>query len=174
MGDGAIVARAGLEAEQARGRALVVSAADDLFPHSGRWEHTMQAAVLTGTQTLQVREAPKPEISDGEVLLRSRAVSICGTDMRIYRSGHTKLPANTPRILGHEMAGEVVQVGQGVTGVKPGDRVAVAPNFGCGVCRMCQRGWFHLCPDYGAIGLTEGSSSSAVATSSAMDGPWQS
>ena len=115
----------------------------------------MRAVVLTGTQTLQVREAPKPEISDGEVLLRSRAVSICGTDMRIYRSGHTKLPANTPRILGHEMAGEVVQVGRGVTGVKPGDRVAVAPNFGCGVCRMCQRGWFHLCPDYGAIGLTE-------------------
>ena len=68
----------------------------------------MRAVVLTGTQTLQVREAPTPEISDGEVLLRSRADSICGTDMRIYRSGHTKLPANTPRILGHEMAGEVV------------------------------------------------------------------
>jgi len=114
----------------------------------------MLAAVLRTQEQLEVREAPTPEISDDEVLLRCRAVSICGTDMRIYRFGHSRLPAGTPRILGHELAGEVAAVGRSVAGVCEGMRVAVAPNFGCGACAMCQRGWFHLCPDYGAIGLT--------------------
>lgn len=114
----------------------------------------MLAAILYEQKDLGLEDVPCPEILDGEVLLRSRAVSICGTDMRIYHHGHSRLPANTKRILGHELAGEVVQVKGNVAGIEKGMRVAVAPNFGCGSCRMCQRGWFHLCPDYGAIGLT--------------------
>lgn len=114
----------------------------------------MLAAILHEQKDLGLEDVPCPEISDGEVLLRSRAVSICGTDMRIYHHGHSRLPVNTKRILGHELAGEVVQVKGNVEGIEKGMRVAVAPNFGCGGCRMCQRGWFHLCPDYGAIGLT--------------------
>lgn len=114
----------------------------------------MLAAVLHDREDIRVEEVPTPEISDGEVLLRSRAVSICGTDMRIYRFGHRRLAAGTKRILGHELAGEVAAVGRDVHGLTEGMRVAVAPNFGCGGCRMCHRGWFHLCPDYGAIGLT--------------------
>jgi len=74
--------------------------------------------------------------------------------MRIYRSGHTKLPAGTRRVLGHELAGEVALVGDGVAGLRQGMRVAVAPNFGCGACRMCRRADFHLCREYGAVGLT--------------------
>ena len=114
----------------------------------------MQAAVFSGTQVLEIEEVLTPEISDDEVLLRCRAVSICGTDMRIFRFGHSRLPAGTRRILGHELAGEVARVGHAVEGIVEGLRVAVAPNFGCGECPMCRRGWFHMCPDYGAIGLT--------------------
>ena len=114
----------------------------------------MLAAVLHGSRDLRVQEVPTPAISDEEVLLRCKAVSICGTDMRILRFGHSRLPANNRRILGHELAGEVAEVGAEVKGIRKGMRVAVAPNFGCGTCRMCQQGWFHLCGDYGAIGLT--------------------
>ena len=114
----------------------------------------MLAAVLHGPEVLRMEEVAVPEIGAGEVLLRSRATAICGTDMRIYRSGHTKLPAGTRRILGHELAGEVARVGDGVSEVGEGMRVAVAPNFGCGACRMCRRADFHLCREYGAVGLT--------------------
>lgn len=114
----------------------------------------MLAAILYDQEDLRLEEISKPKISNDELLLRCRAVSICGTDMRIYHYGHSKLLSGTKRVLGHELAGEVVEVGKNVKGIKPGTRVAVAPNFGCGMCRMCQRGWFHLCADYGAIGLT--------------------
>ena len=114
----------------------------------------MLAAVLHDQEDLRVQEVPTPCISEDEVLLRCRAVSICGTDMRIHRVGHSRLPPKTRRILGHELAGEIAEVGRNVEDLAEGMRVAVAPNFGCGACRMCRRGWFHLCPEYGAIGLT--------------------
>ena len=115
---------------------------------------SMLAAVLHNQDDLRIEEVPVPEIADDEALLRCRAVAICGTDQRIYRFGHKRLPSGTKRILGHELAGEIAQLGNAVTHLTTGMRVAVAPNFGCGTCPMCLRGWFHMCPDYGAIGLT--------------------
>jgi L-iditol 2-dehydrogenase len=117
--------------------------------------NTMSAAVLYNQTDLRVEQRPIPRITDNEVLLRSHAAAICGTDIRIYKHGHSRLSPGTRRILGHEMAGEVVEVGAKVSSIQPGMRVALAPNFGCGLCRMCLRGWFHLCADYGAVGLTE-------------------
>ena len=114
----------------------------------------MLGAVLYNQNDMRIEDVQRSDISDDEVLLRSRAASVCGTDMRIYRYGHGQLPANTKRILGHEVAGEIAQIGKEVKGLTEGMRVAVAPNFGCGMCRMCQRGWFHMCANYGAIGLT--------------------
>jgi threonine dehydrogenase-like Zn-dependent dehydrogenase len=114
----------------------------------------MLAAVLHGPEDLRVQEVEIPHLAEGEVLLRSRAAAICGTDMRIFRHGHSRLPAGTKRVLGHELAGEIAEFGKGVTGIAEGARVSVAPSFGCGSCRMCQRGRHHLCPEYGAIGLT--------------------
>jgi len=112
------------------------------------------AAVLHGREDLRVEEVPRPTISTDEVLLRCRAAAICGTDKRIYQTGHNRVPAGSKRILGHELAGEVIEVGRGVPHIKEGMRAAVAPNFGCGSCAVCARGWHHLCPEYGAIGLT--------------------
>ncbi|UOR02496.1 zinc-dependent dehydrogenase [Leucobacter allii] len=114
----------------------------------------MKAAVFSGPGRLAVEERPIPELGAGDLLLRVRAASICGTDLRILRHGHFKLPEGTPRVLGHEVAGEVAAVGDRVTGFGVGDRLAVAPNIGCGACALCARGRNQLCPDYEAFGVT--------------------
>jgi 2-desacetyl-2-hydroxyethyl bacteriochlorophyllide A dehydrogenase len=110
--------------------------------------------VLHGPGDVRLEQRPVPSIEDGELLVRVHAASICGTDRRILAHGHFKLPPGTPRVLGHETAGEVVEVGAGVRGLKVGDRVTVTPNVGCGRCRWCRHGLNNMCPDYEAFGVT--------------------
>jgi threonine dehydrogenase-like Zn-dependent dehydrogenase len=114
----------------------------------------MKAAVFHEPGHLTVEEKPVPVVGRDDVLVKVRAASICGTDLRILRNGHFKLPPGTPRVLGHEVAGQVVQVGTEVTTLAPGDRVSVTPNVGCGRCRWCRRGLNNMCPDYEAFGIT--------------------
>jgi len=114
----------------------------------------MLAAVYHGIGDLRLEKLPEPAFGEDEALLRVRAASICGTDLRIYASGHFKIPPGTPRILGHELAGEVVAVGSEVKALEPGMRVAIAPNIGCGTCLECIRGRDHLCPNYDALGIS--------------------
>jgi threonine dehydrogenase-like Zn-dependent dehydrogenase len=114
----------------------------------------MLAAVYHDVGDIRVEEVPRPTVGDEEALLRVRAASLCGTDLRVYSSGHFKIPPGTSRILGHEFAGEVVEVGLMVKSLKPGMRVAIAPNIGCGVCEQCIQGRGHLCPTYDAFGIT--------------------
>ena len=113
----------------------------------------MKAGVYYGTKDIRLEEVPMPQINDREVLIKCKAAAICGTDLRIYNYGHSKIPAGTKVILGHELAGDVVEVGDKITGMKKGMRVFVAPNIGCGKCYQCLQGSYHLCPDYSAIGL---------------------
>lgn len=114
----------------------------------------MKAAVFLEPGRIEVRDIPIPEVGPEDVLLRVRAASICGTDLRIMKHGHFRLPAGTPRVLGHEVAGEIADVGASVTGLAIGDRVSVTPNVGCGHCEMCRRGLNQLCPTYDAFGIT--------------------
>jgi L-iditol 2-dehydrogenase len=114
----------------------------------------MLAAVYYGVGDTRVEEVPRPPVGHEEALLRVRAASICGTDLRIYSSGHFKIPPGTSRILGHEFSGEVVEVGSMVKSLTPGMRIAIAPNIGCGVCQQCIQGRSHLCPTYDAFGIT--------------------
>ena len=114
----------------------------------------MLAAVYHGPNDLRVEDVPIPEIQPGEVLMKVNSASICGTDLRILHGGHRKYPTGTIRIPGHEMAGIVAKVGQGVTGIEPGQRMFVAPNMGCGHCRECISGNNNLCANYDAIGIT--------------------
>ncbi|MGQ9625332.1 MAG: zinc-dependent dehydrogenase [Anaerolineae bacterium] len=114
----------------------------------------MLAAVYHGIQDIRVEEVEGPPIGPEEALLRVRAATICGTDLRIYTSGHFKIPPGTKRILGHEVAGEVAAVGQAVKALKPGQRIAIAPNIGCGTCWQCIQGHNHMCPDYEAFGIS--------------------
>ena len=114
----------------------------------------MKAAYYCGNENIQVEEVQVPDITDREMLMKIKLACICGTDQRIYRFGHFKIPKGTKRVLGHELVGEIVKVGKEVKGYKKGQRIAVAPNVGCGVCDMCVQGYSHMCPDYDAFGIS--------------------
>jgi threonine dehydrogenase-like Zn-dependent dehydrogenase len=114
----------------------------------------MRAAVYSGKGEIACREIPKPEIGDYEALVQVRAAAICGTDLRIFKNGHHHIKEGTERVLGHELAGEIVALGPKVTRYGIGMRVGMASNVGCGVCRYCRMGMLHLCPEYIAVGIT--------------------
>ncbi len=114
----------------------------------------MKAAVFHGIGDITIEDLPRPRPGPGEALLKVGAAGICGSDLRSYANGHTRIPPNTSRILGHELAGEIVEVAPGVPGLKVGTRVGVAPNFGCGVCAQCISGWTNLCAYYSALGIS--------------------
>lgn len=103
---------------------------------------TMKAAFCTGKETIEVRETEIPKLGPGEVLLRVRACGICGTDLHFYNGA---LPGVATVPPGHEFCGEVVEVGEGVSGIQPGDRVAVEPVKSCRECPYCRTGRYHLC-----------------------------
>lgn len=113
----------------------------------------MRAAVYHGIKDLRLESLPKPETKPGEALLKVLSAGICGTDLRIYEGGHNRIPLGTARVLGHEVVGEVIEVGEGVD-MQSGTRVTVAPNIGCGSCTQCTSGWTNLCPGYEAFGVT--------------------
>ncbi|MFS0894165.1 zinc-dependent dehydrogenase [Microbacterium sp. 179-I 3D3 NHS] len=114
----------------------------------------MKAAVFLGPGRIEVTDIPVPEVGPGDVLVEVGAASICGTDLRIMKHGHFRIPEGTRRVLGHELTGRIVRAGRDVQGFAEGDRVSVAPNVGCGVCAMCRRGLNQLCPTYEAFGIT--------------------
>jgi L-iditol 2-dehydrogenase len=113
----------------------------------------MKAAVFNGPGRLSLEERPRPEIGPDEILVRVQAASICGTDLKIYRGGHFRVGEGDTRVLGHELAGDIVEVGANVAWWKVGQRVSVVPNIGCGHCDMCRRGLNNMCPDYDAFGI---------------------
>lgn len=110
----------------------------------------MKAAVYEAKDVVQLREVEMPALPDGGLLLRVKSCAICGSDVRNIHFGHrTRKP---PWILGHEIAGEVIQVADGVEKFKVGDRVTVANAIPCGRCRFCVRGWRNMCTNVMAHG----------------------
>ena len=104
----------------------------------------MRAAVLTEIQKLQIVDRPQPDIKAAtEVLVKVKAVGICGTDLHIFKSGRADV--QLPRVMGHELAGIVMEVGEGVERVKVGDHVVLDPVFSCGICPTCQKGYPNVC-----------------------------
>lgn len=114
---------------------------------------TMLAAVYHGPHDLRVEQAPRPLIAPDEILLRVLAANICGTDLRILHGGHRLYPPGTVRIPGHEVVGEIAELGSDVEGYRVGQRVFVAPNMGSGHNRQTIAGHNNLDPDYRAIGI---------------------
>jgi L-iditol 2-dehydrogenase len=109
----------------------------------------MKAAVLHAPADLRIEEVAKPQPGPGEVLVKVGAAGICGSDIgRVMVTGTYRFPT----IPGHEFAGTIEEVGQGVTHLKPGDRVAVAPLMPCFDCEWCRAGTFSLCDDYDFLG----------------------
>ena len=113
----------------------------------------MKAATYTQGGAFSIEELPLPNITSNEILLKVMASSICGTDLRIIRNGHRKLADGQRIVLGHEFTGQIVKVGKNIHDYAEGMRVAVAPNYGCGTCRMCVKGLTHMCPEYSAFGI---------------------
>ena len=111
----------------------------------------MKAVLLEGIENIKVTDVPIPECAPGQVLVKVGACGICRTDMKAYYHGQRDL--QLPRILGHEIAGTVLEVGTGVTQVKTGDRIQVAPGLPCGCCRFCLKGWHHMCDSVQIMGF---------------------
>ncbi|MFC4565679.1 zinc-dependent dehydrogenase [Nocardiopsis mangrovi] len=110
----------------------------------------MKVARFYAPGDIRIEEAEEPQAGPGELKLRVRNCSTCGTDAKIYRHGHHHIAP--PRVIGHEIAGEVVAVGDGAGDWSPGDRVQVIAAIPCGQCPDCERGWRTICPNQESMG----------------------
>ncbi len=108
----------------------------------------MKAAIIHAPHDLRIEEAEVPAMGPQDVMVRIRAGGICGSDLHYYHhGGFGAVRLRQPMILGHEIAGEVMQAGAEVTRVRPGDQVAVNPSRPCGHCRFCLEGQPNHCSD---------------------------
>ena len=112
----------------------------------------MKAAMLYGPNDLRIVEVPEPTLGAGGLIIRVKACAICGSDVRTYHFGARNV--TYPQIIGHEVAGEIVEVSEEAKelGYKIGDRVAVAPAIPCGVCEYCRKGIQTMCQNLKSIG----------------------
>ena len=107
-----------------------------------------QAAVLYAPHDMRIEERPVPRSGPREVLIEIKAVGVCGSDVHYYEHGRIgTYVVRQPLILGHESAGVIVDVGEGVGRERIGQRVAIEPGVPDGVCRQCRTGHYNLCPN---------------------------
>jgi L-iditol 2-dehydrogenase len=107
----------------------------------------MAAAVLHGREDLRVEQVPLPFAAPGELVLRVEAALTCGTDLKVYRRGYHARMLTADRLFGHELAGKVAQLGEGVTEFALGDRVVPLNSAPCDLCFFCRNGQQNLCDD---------------------------
>ncbi len=110
----------------------------------------MKAAVLEQLERMALKEVPTPEVDADSILMKVEAVGICGSDIRIYRHGNSRV--QLPQILGHEAAGRVVAVGANVTRFSVGDRICLGADVPCGECVFCEAGIGNNCQINYAMG----------------------
>ena len=107
-----------------------------------------RAAYMVDLGKMEMRELPVPTAKPGEVVLKVEYVGVCGSDVHFFETGVRKgKPFQLPFILGHECAGMVAEVGEGVKSIKVGDRVCFEPQITCGKCVYCRSGHYNMCPD---------------------------
>ena len=112
----------------------------------------MRAAVYRGIDDVRVETIPVPKIGPGEVLVKIHTCGICGTDLKkIHTGSHS-----APRVFGHEMAGTIAAIGEGVVGFNVGDRVMAYHHIPCGECFYCRKHTFAQCETYKKVGCTAG------------------
>lgn len=122
----------------------------------------MKAAVFYGTKDVRIEDVKEPVVSAGKVKVAVAWTGICGSDLHAYHHGlgvayeeHPISGRKVPLILGHELSGTVTEIGEGVSNVAIGDKVAIEPNLHCGQCESCRKGNYHMCEvsNAGFIGL---------------------
>ncbi len=107
-----------------------------------------QAAVLYAPHDIRIEERSVPRPGPGEVLIEIKAVGVCGSDVHYYEHGRIgSYIVRQPLILGHESAGVIVDVGEGVNQSRIGERVAIEPGIPDGTCQQCRTGHYNLCPN---------------------------
>ncbi len=106
---------------------------------------TMKAAVLYGKEDLRLESIPVPKIGPGELLVRVRTALTCGTDVKVFRRGYHAKMIVPPALFGHELAGDVAAVGEGVSRFRVGQRVVAANSAPCEECFFCKRSQWNLC-----------------------------
>ncbi|MGG2110132.1 2,3-butanediol dehydrogenase [Lysinibacillus pakistanensis] len=125
----------------------------------------MKALRWHNAKDLRLENIEEPSTKKGEVKLKVEWCGICGSDLHEYTAGPIFIPADQPHpltgdkapiVMGHEFSGQVVEVGEGVTTVQVGDRVAVEPIYNCGECEPCKQGLYNLCEKMGFYGLAGG------------------
>jgi len=110
----------------------------------------MKAQVFYGPQDMRFEEIPTPSPKEGELLLKVEACAVCGTDVRIYYSGHHNV--KPPQVIGHEITATIAEIGSGVEGYNVGEKITVVTPVGCGHCKYCLAGKVNLCSSFRAIG----------------------
>ncbi|MDQ0343068.1 L-iditol 2-dehydrogenase [Lederbergia wuyishanensis] len=108
----------------------------------------MNAAVLNKPLDIEVKQVTIPKPKKDEALVKVYCIGVCGSDVHYYEHGKIgRYKVKEPLILGHELAGEVVEIGDDVSHISVGDRVAVEPGVTCGRCNYCKSGRYNLCTD---------------------------
>lgn len=110
-------------------------------------DQEMSAAVLYGKEDLRVERVPVPQAGAGEIVVRVAAALTCGTDLKVYRRGYHARMLKPPMAFGHELAGTVAGIGEGVTRFSVGDRVVPLNSAPCDACFFCLHGQQNLCDD---------------------------
>lgn len=110
----------------------------------------MKALRFYAPEDVRLEDVPEPECGPDEVKLKVKACSTCGTDVKIFYNGHQNI--TPPATMGHEIAGEVVEVGANVWGWTPGDRAQVIAAVPCGECYECKKGWMAVCQNQTSVG----------------------
>jgi L-iditol 2-dehydrogenase len=110
-------------------------------------ERNMQAAVLYGKEDVRLESVPVPPVGSGELLIRVRTALTCGTDVKVFRRGYHAKMIIPPALFGHEMAGDIVAIGEGITKFHVGQRIVAANSAPCDRCFFCRHNQQNLCED---------------------------
>ncbi|MEM2514433.1 MAG: zinc-dependent dehydrogenase [Candidatus Bathyarchaeia archaeon] len=114
----------------------------------------MKAVVYYGAKDIRLEDVDVPKIKEGEILIKMRACGVCATDIKTFLKGHPLI--KPPNVLGHEVVGDVIDVGSNVTKFRRGDHVVVAPYVPCNACYFCRRKAYTLCDYLFREGLVPG------------------
>lgn len=111
----------------------------------------MLQQIMTGPKKISFREIPVPEPKEGEVLVKIMEIGICGSDIHVYHGMHPF--TSYPVTQGHEVAGEIVKLGEKVEGFSAGQKVTIEPQVTCGECYLCRHGKYNLCEGLKVMGF---------------------
>jgi L-iditol 2-dehydrogenase len=114
----------------------------------------MKQAVMTAPGKIELRQVEKPVLKDHEVLMQTKRIGVCGSDIHVFHGLHPY--TSYPVVQGHEVAGIVADVGKGVSGITVGDKITFTPQVTCGECYPCQHGLYHLCEKLKVMGFQTG------------------